>query len=171
MIAEFILAVLACMGTLTATLAVYFYYQGDSDIIFDTPAARDWRISKNMLQQIIRCRCLIPLSNRGRQNGMVINVFGQPMYYGKIMEQLEIAVRLRLLDAPPRQNSYWEAIIVKKHTSRLVELELTIRTQANLRRIIREIPRLNAIIYYQVVGRDGIQWRLAEVQFDLAGKA
>ena len=168
MIAEFILAVLACVGTLSATLAVYFRYQGDSEILFDTKATQDYRVTKNVLQRVIRCHCLIPLANRGRQNGMVINVFCQPMYYGKIMEQLDITARLRLLDAPPRQNSYWEAVIVKKNTAHLVELEVTIRSQADLFRVAREIPSLKVIIYYQVVGRDGIQWHLSEAKFDLA---
>lgn len=169
MIAEFILAALACLGTLTATLAVYFRYQGDSEIVFDTAAARESRVTKNMLQRVIRCRCLIPLANRGRQNGMVINVFCQPMYYGKIMEQLDIAARLRLPTAPLRHNSYWEAVIVKKNTTQLAELEVTIRSRADLVRVAREIPRLKVIIYYQVVGRDGIQWRLSEAHFDMAG--
>ena len=168
MFAEFILAALACLGTLAASLAVYFHYQGDSEIAFDTVAARDSRVTKNMPQRTIRCRCLIPLANRGRQNGMVINVFCQPMYYGKIMERLDITARLRLLEAPARRNDYWEAVIVKKNTVRLVELEVTVHSQVDLFSVTREIPCLKVIIYYQVVGRDGIQWRLAEAQFDLA---
>lgn len=169
MIAEFLLAAIACLGTMTAGLAIYFRYQGDSDILFDTQAARNYRVFKNVLQRTIHCQCLIPLINRGRQNGMVINVFCQPMYYGKIMEQLEIASHLRLLDAPLRRNNYWEAVIVKKKSTQLTELTVTIRPQADIRTVVREIPRLKVIIYYQMVGRDGIQWRLAEVQFDLAG--
>jgi hypothetical protein len=168
MIAEFILAGLACLGTMAAGLAVYFRCQGDSEIVFDTAAARDSRVTKNMLQRVIRCRCLIPLSNLGRQNGMVINVFCQPMYYGKIMEQLDITARLRLLTSPLRHNNYWEAVIIKKHTTQLAELEVTIRSQADLARVVREIPRLKVIIYYQVVGRDGIQWRLSEAHFNMA---
>ena len=35
--------------------------------------------------------------------------------------------------------------------------------------VAREIPCLKVIIYYQVVGRDGIQWHLSEAQFNLAG--
>jgi hypothetical protein len=169
MFAEFILAGLACLGTLAASLAVFFHYQGDSEITFDTAAVRDSRVTKNMPQRTIRCHCLISLANRGRQNGMVINVFCQPMYYGKIMEQLDITARLRLLDAPARRNGYWEAVIVKKNSAHLVELEVTIRSQVELLQLAREIPSLKVIIYYQVVGRDGIQWHLSEARFDLAG--
>ncbi len=169
MIAEFLLAALVCLGTLTAAMAVYFKYQGDCDILFDTQAVRNQQVSKQMLQRTIYCHCLIPMVNRGRQNGMVINVFCQPMYYGKIMEQLEIAARMRLLDAPLRQNGYWEAVISKKKTTQLAELAVTIRSHADLRTVIREIPCLQVIVYYQVVGRDGIQWRLAEARFELAG--
>jgi hypothetical protein len=169
MITEFILAALACLGTLAATMAVYFRTQGDSEILFDTGAARDSRVTKNMLQRTIRCRCLIPLTNHGRQNGMVINVFCQPMYYGQIMEQLDVTVHLRLLEPPVHQNSYWEAVIIKKNTTQAVELDATIHARTDMVRVIKEIPCLKVIIYYQVVGRDGIQWHLSEAKFDLTG--
>jgi hypothetical protein len=100
---------------------------------------------------------------------MVINVFCQPMYCGKVMEKLEIIPRLRLSREPLRRNGYWEAVIIKKNTTHLTELEVKIRAQIDLRSLINEVPHLTVLIYYQTVGRNGMQLRLAEIQFDLTG--
>ncbi len=167
MLTEFIVAALAFAGTLTGALAAYFWYQGDSEILFETDAVRDVSVVMNAANREIHCRCLIPLTNRGRQQGMVVNVFCQPMYYGKIMEKLEILPRLRLLRQPMRESGYWEAVIIKKNTSQLVELELTIRSHTDLNDVIREIPWLTVIIHYQVVSKSGISWHLAETRFNL----
>lgn len=167
MITEFIIAALAFAGTLTGALAVYLLYSGDSEIVFETDAIRDSSVVLNPSAREIRCRCLVPLTNRGRQQGMVVNVFCQPMYYGKIMERLEILPRLRPLRQPMRETGYWEAVIIKKNISIPVEMELIIKYQTELNELIREIPWLTVIIYYQVIGKSGIRWQLAETRFNL----
>lgn len=168
MLGEFILAALTFTGTLAAGLAVYFWYQGDSIIVFETDAAHNFQISKNDANREIYCRCLIPLVNKGKQNGMVINALCQPSYCGKIMSKLEIIPRIHLYQEPPKDSGYWEAVIIKKNSKHLAELEVKIRSLADLERVIRDVQHLTIIIHYQTVGRDGIQWKLAEVKFDLA---
>lgn len=167
MIGEFILAGLAFSGTLSAALAAYFWYQGNSAITFDTDAAQETSIIADHQAREISCRCLLPLTNRGRQQGMVLNVFCMPMHYGRIMDQLDVQARLRLLREPLRANAYWEAIIVQKEAAYLTELEVTIRSQLALDAVIREIPWLTILIYYQVVDRRDLKWRLSEIRFHL----
>jgi len=163
----FLLALFTFAGSLTVALALFFWYQGDSEIVFKTEAAHTFQVKHEPLKREIYCRCLIPLTNQGRQHGMVINVFCQPMYYGKIMEKLEMIPRLRLCREPLRKNGYWEAVIIKKKTTHLTELEVKIRAQIDLKSLVKEVPRLTVLIYYQTVGRNGIQLQLAEIQFDL----
>lgn len=52
----------------------------------------------------------------------------------------------------------------------LTELEVVIRSRLELPLVVREAPRITILIYYQVVGRKGIDWMLAEISFDLAEK-
>lgn len=163
---EFLLATLGFAGTVTAALATYFRFQGDCKIYLETEAARDFSLTHHPGEEGILCRCTIPVTNGGKQQGMLLNVFCQPMYCGKIMEQLEIIPSFRLLREPYR-HGYWEAVIVKKQTTMMAELELKIRYQGELEKIIKEVPRLSILIHYQAVGRSGFQWRVAEVKFDL----
>lgn len=164
---EFLLALSIFAGTLTAALAGYFWYQGDSDIVFETQSTRDFKIEHNPSKQEVYCRCLIPLANRGRQNGMIINVFCQPMYCGRIMERLEILPCLRLYQEPLRKNGYWEAVIIKKNTTHLTEMSVKIRYNTDFNYLLKEVPCLTVVIHYQTIGRSGIQWRLAEIKFNL----
>lgn len=165
-----LLALFTFAGGLTAALAIYFWHQGDSDIVFEVKDAHAFQVKHEPFNREIYCRCLIPLTNRGRQHGMVVNVFCQPMYCGKVMEKLEIVPRLRLCREPLRQNGYWEAVIIKKNTTHLAELEVKIRARIDLSSLVREVPRLTMLIFYQTVGRNGMQLRLAEIQFDLTGE-
>ncbi|MDN5365943.1 MAG: hypothetical protein PWP44_1146 [Thermacetogenium sp.] len=164
----FLIALLACAGTLSAALAVYYRQVGNHNILFETPKARDVEVKHDIPAREIRCRCLIPLTNRGKQQGMVNNVFCQPVYCGKIMKELEILPRIRLLREKLRENGYWESMLLKSSDSMLTELEVVIRSRLELPLVVREVPRLTILIYYQVVGRKGIDWRLAEISFDLA---
>ncbi|MGB9791636.1 MAG: hypothetical protein ACPLTR_03560 [Thermacetogeniaceae bacterium] len=167
MFAEFIIAALAFAGTLAGALTWYLISSGSSDIVFETGAIRDYSVTLNQADHEIRCRCLIPLTNRGRHQGMVVNVFCQPMYYGKIMEKLEINTRLRPVRQSKKETDYWEAIILKKGASLPVELEMMIKYRTDLNEVIREIPWLTAILYYQVIDKRGIRWQLAETRFNL----
>lgn len=167
MLAEFLIAALAFAGTLAGALTLYLINSGSSDIVFETGAGRESSVTLNRMEKEIRCRCLIPLTNRGRHQGMVVNVFCQPMHYGKIMEKLETNARLRPLRQPKKETDYWEAIILKRGTSIPVELELTIKYRAELHEVIREIPWFTVIIYYQVIDKRGIRWQLAETRFHL----
>lgn len=168
MLVEFLLAALGVTGSITAALAFYFWYQGGSDITFDTGAARDFQIQADYEKREITCRCRFPLINRGRQQGMVLNAFCQPMYCGRIMNSIEILPKLRLLKEPLRQDGYWEAVLLKPDHSFPVEMQVRVRSQHDLSLVVKEIPRLSLVIYFQTVGREGIRWRLAEVGFNLS---
>ena len=67
-----------------------------------------------------------------------------------------------------RENGYWESLILKKNAYFLTQLEVRIRhNSVDIPTLIRQVPRLTIVIYYQVVGRKGIQWRLAELPLPL----
>jgi hypothetical protein len=165
---EFLLATLAFAGTLSTALAAYLHFQGDCNIYFDCDNAGDFSVTRMSEPQALRCRCMIPLVNQGKQQGMLLNVFCQPLYCGKIMEQLEFLPRLHRLREPFRKGDYWEAVIVKKNSSQMVELGMAIHSLVNLDILIREVPRLTCLIHYQTVGRRGFHWRLSEISFDLS---
>ncbi len=163
----FLVAFLACASTLSAALAVYYWHLGDQNILFEVEAARDLVVQHDHMRDEIICRCLIPLTNKGELQGMVNNVFCQPVYCGKIMKGMEIKAHLRVKDQI-RENGYWESLILKKNAYFLTELEVRINhTLFDIPTLISKVPRLTMVIYYQVVGRKGIQWRLAELALPL----
>ncbi len=166
----FMVAVIACAGTLSAALTFYYLHLGDNNILLETTATYDLVVQYDLPGREIHCRCLIPLSNKGKQQGMVNNVFCQPVYCGKVMKKLEIISHLHLTREPSRENGYWESLILKTNDYFITELEVVIRSQVPIPSLLQEVPRLTILIYYQVVGRKGIQWRLAELPLPLKRK-
>lgn len=166
----FLVAALACAGSLSAALAVYYWQLGNNNILLDTASAREIEVKHHHSSREIYCSCLIPLSNIGEQQGMVNNIFCQPVYYGKIMNELEIIPSIRLVQRNMAENWYWESLILKRNDCYLTELRVKISSLIELPLVIKKIPQLTILLYYQVVGRKGIKWKLAEISFDLTGK-
>lgn len=166
----FLVAFLAGACTLSAALAIYYWHLGNHDILLETAAAYHFIVQQNVSGGEIRCSCLIPLSNKGERQGMVNNVFCRPVYCGKIMNDLDIRSHLRLVRNIMRKNGYWESLILKKNDFFVTELEVIIRSRINTSSLIQEVPCLKMLIYYQVIGRKEIQWRLAEISMPLITK-
>jgi hypothetical protein len=164
---EFLLAACGLAGSLAAALTVFFRCQGDCCISLEAEAAREFSYTLSAGGRELLCRCQIPLTNHGRQQGMLLNVFCQVQYFGKVMDQLAIVSYLRLLRHPRREDGYWEAVIIKKESTHMAELVLKLRSEQEILQLLPELPRLDVLVHYQTVGRSGIQWRVAEVSFDL----
>ncbi|HHW28715.1 MAG TPA: hypothetical protein GXX21_04055 [Syntrophomonadaceae bacterium] len=165
---SFLVAFLACAGTLSAALALYYWHLGDQNILFDIDAVQDLLVQHDPERNEIICRCSLPLTNRGEQQGMVNNVFCQPVYCGKIMKGMEIKSQINVVKDKARENGYWESLIVKKNAHFMTQLEVRIRhNSVDIPTLIRQVPRLTIVIYYQIVGRKGIQWKLAELPLPL----
>lgn len=163
----FLVAFFACAGTLSAALAVYYWHLGNHNILIDTAAASEFVVEHDIPHNEITCSCLIPLSNKGEQQGMLNNVFCQPVYCGKIMNELTISSHLCLVKDEMRKNSYWESLILKKSDHFDTELVVKIRSSIDISSLIQELDHIQMLIYYQVVGRKGIQWKLAELPMPL----
>ncbi len=156
-------------GGALGALATFAKLQGDCEILLETEAAHGFRVELLEEKREICCSCLVPLVNRGRQQGMVLNVFCRPEYWGKIMEKLEVSSYLKLAGEAGRKDTYWEALILKKGARLLTELTLRIRSEVELAEVLREVPRAAVAVYYQVTGRTGMRWHLAELSFPLRG--
>lgn len=167
----FLIALATCAGTISAALAVYYWHLGNHNIILDSAAASEFIVEHNIPQNKITCYCLIPLSNKGEQQGMVNNVFCQPVYCGKIMDELTISSHLYLVRKEKdeiQESSYWKSLILKKNAHFDTKLVVNIQNSSiSLASLVQELDRIQLLIYYQVVGRKGIQWRLAELSVPL----
>jgi len=166
----FLVAFITCAGAVSAALAVYYLSSGNHNILLDTEGARQFAVQSDHAGREICCSCLLPLANKGEQQGMVNNVFCQPVYGGKIMNDLEIRAHLRLAAEEKGENSYWKSVILKKNDCLTTELKLVVRSRVDLSALLGALPRVKVLIYYQVVGRKGIEWKLAEITMPLERK-
>ena len=169
---EFLVAFAACAGTISAALAVYYWRLGHHNIFLDAAAASEFVVQYDSSRHEITCSCLIPLSNQGEQQGMINNVFCQPVYCGKIMDELTISSYLCLvedmMEDQLRENSYWKSLILKRNDHFNTKLVVKIHSSSiTMTSLVQKLDQIQMLIYYQVVGRKGIQWRLAELSLPL----
>ncbi len=160
-------AVLACAGTFSAALAIYYWRLGNHNIILDVDKAHHFRTEHKSKPNEIHCSCLIPLINTGQQQGMVNNVFCQTAHYGKIMEDLKITAQIYLVEDTIEQSPYWRSLIIQNKDHFTLRLTVEIQSNIDIAPLIQEIPSIKVAIYYQLVGRKGIQWKMAELSLPL----
>lgn len=97
--------------------------------------------------------CTVPIRNAGRQNGTIMDAFVRPYMPEEQYDRVD--VRTILMDtARPREDDYWEALIVEP--GKTVELRVKITLTAKAGSILQDLeqfPDLPMDIIYQIVGR------------------
>lgn len=156
------------LGVLTSGALVvkgYFKWQGDAEITVLPEDIKEITLKK--IGDKFQLNFKVPLVNTGKQNGMLMEVFAQPAYQGKVFEKIITIPRFRLLNNAPRQDWYWEAMIIKKNTSHVLEGSVIIQYPGTLKQLTREFPELNLVVHTKSVGRSQIEIRVAELNFNL----
>lgn len=109
----------------------------------------------------------VPFLNRGRQKGMVIELLCRPEYWGPAGRDLFVATRVNWVGL--RNDGYWPAAFIEPGQTIEIEVVLGIFGPRPAILSVLGLPRLPLLFYYKVMGRSGIQWRVAELSMALAG--
>lgn len=150
-------------GAGAAALGAFFRIQGDADVVLEPDRLE--LLERKRLADRLYLRCSLPLWNRGRQKGMVLEVLGRPEYLGPCMAELMVAVRASWPERNP--HGYWEAVLVDPGQRLRLVLEVEVRgTPGALRRLL-ERPSLPLVVRYAVIGRTPMRWLVDEVAVPL----
>lgn len=155
------------LGVLTTgILAVngYFKFQGDANITLIPEDMKNVSLQKKDGQYHLSFE--LPLINKGKQNGMLMEIFAQPAYLGKIMEKVVVVPRFRL-KTNMRPDWYWEAVIIKKNTAHILEGSVIIQFIGESGNLIDELPKFTLVLHTKTIGRTPIQLSVTELNFDL----
>lgn len=109
--------------------------------------------------------CTVPVKNEGRQNGTIMDAFVRPYLPQEQYDKAE--VRALLMDTKrPRDDDYWEALIVEPGKS--VELQVKLIFTAKSGNILSDLetfPDMAMDIILQTVGRS--DWRYEKSRIHL----
>lgn len=162
---EILLLIFGVTASGLAAIGGYFKWQGDADIALLVDKVT--KIFCSRQKGYYELKFEIPLVNQGKQNGMLMEVFSQPAYCGKIMEQVAITSRCRLKNEEPRKDWYWESVIIKKNTSHTLEGSVIINYQGSSKQLATELSELTLVFHTKTLGRKKIDLKVNELILNL----
>ena len=139
--------------------------QGDCDFRLLKAKRTPFRVEK-MDQMSAVLTCTVPIKNVGRQGGTIIDCFPR-LYLPR--EQYE-ATKVRGLVSDvnrPREDEYWEALIVYAGKSVDLRVKLTLSaTTGNILRDLETFPDMPIDIIFQTVGRSDWEYRKGRIYLE-----
>jgi len=155
---------MAGLAAVPAGFAAYFRLQGDADVRFD-PGSLEI-LEAGRWTHGLRIRFRLPVTNRGRQKGMLYEILTRPEYVDRWMKDLRFAVSVFLPGV--QETGYWAATLLKPGEILPLEFELLVTgAEETLERLL-ERPTLGLVTRHGVIGRSPLRWHLTEVRIPLA---
>jgi hypothetical protein len=139
-------------GVLAIGVWLYIARQGDAEFDFIVDQRSEFQLDKLGKDTAI-FSCKIPFVNRGTQDGTIMDLYPRHLMPCEYYDKLDIRSRLTL-ESNPRQDGYWEAIIVFKTSGDAIILTLTMTAgEGGIREALKGLPDMPVDIVYQVVAR------------------
>ncbi|HEY8393715.1 MAG TPA: hypothetical protein VIK92_02820 [Thermaerobacter sp.] len=155
---------IAGLAAVPAGFAAYFRLQGDADIRFD-PGSLEV-LEAGRWTHGLRIRFRLPVTNRGRQKGMLYEILTRPEYVDRWMKDLRFSVSVFWPGV--QETGYWAATLLKPGEVLPLEFELLVTgAEETLERLL-ERPVLGLVTRHGVIGRLPLRWHLTEVRIPLA---
>ncbi len=145
-----ILIALVCLGFLGYWFVAW--RQGDCDFRLLRGKKSPFRVVFIDMKRVV-LTCTVPVKNVGRQNGTIMDAFVRA--YLPEEQYNKASVQAILYDTNrPREDNYWEALIVEPGKTVEFTLKLTLVSKSgNILRDLEEFPDMALDVIYQIVGR------------------
>lgn len=138
--------------------------RGDCDVRFDSDRAGDFSLYED--REILQYTFTIPVVNRGKQQGLLIDCYARLQAEGDIFKYVDVKGRIVNCDSP-RLDDYWEANIIKAGGECRAEVSITIKASEEERERIRALlSRFFVDILFKFYGRNLMTYSRCTVPFD-----
>jgi len=146
--------------------------QGDCETVLEVSKARDFDFRIEGESAVVSC--LVPLTNRGRQDGMVVELLCEASHPGHVPGRPKIVPFVRLEGAPEDDDWYWRALLVHRGETVTLRMGATVTFRKrdggqDLLTLLRALPGLTLRVHCKTIGRRSITWRLSELAFPWEG--
>lgn len=162
---------------LASVLAVGAFFafvrrQGDCETVLDVSKARDFDLTVE--GDTATVSCVVPLRNKGRQDGMVVELLCEASHPGRVSGRPKIVAFAHLEGSSEDEDWYWKALLL--HRGETVALKMgasvTFRKRdsgQDLDSLLHGLPGLTLRVHCKTIGRRSITWRLSELAFPWEG--
>ena len=146
--------VLAVLGILALSLALFVWKQGDAEFFFDVPNRSSLILEKEAEDSVV-FSFQLPFKNKGSQQGTLMDVFARPWLPSEQFSAAELSTQLTIV-SNPRYDGYWEAALfpMDKTDNDVAIVRLRFDTpNGDIRQAMKQMVDLQLNIIYQIVAR------------------
>jgi len=147
---------------------VFVRRQGDCDTVLVVAKASDFTLTVEEGSATVSC--LVPLANRGKQDGMVVELLCEASHPGQIHGRPRIVPFARPETTSEEDGWYWRALLVRRGQVVALRMGATITFHRrepgeNALSLLGRLPGLVLRVHCKTIGRRSITWRLSELVF------
>ncbi len=147
---------------------VFVRRQGDCDAVIDVRKARDFALKVEGDSAVLSC--LVPLANKGKQDGMVVELLSEASHPGQVRGRPRIIPFVHLESLGDDDEWYWKALLLHRGETVGLRVGATITFRKrdpgeDLMALLDGLPGLVVRIHSKTIGRRSITWRLSELAF------
>lgn len=140
-----------------AAVRLFIAAQGDAEFEFQVTKRTQFAVSAET-DDSIELTCRVPFVNKGSQDGTIMDAYPRTLLPYEQFDKLEAVGRLEL-EAAPRIDNYFEAVIIPKGTGQAVNVTLRLTDRSGegvksaLAAMVENRVDLPVDIVYQIVAR------------------
>jgi hypothetical protein len=155
-------------GLIAGAYLVFVRRQGDCDTVLEVTKAHNFALSVDGDSATVSC--LVPLTNRGRQDGMVVELLGEPSHPGQVPGRPRIVPFARPETANADNSWYWRALLIRRGQTVTLRMGATItfpqrEADEDVLSLVDRFSGLILRVHCKTIGRRSITWRLSELAF------
>ncbi len=158
------------LASVLAAGAVFAFVrrQGDCDAVLEVGKARDFELKFEGDSAVVSCH--VPLTNRGRQDGMVVELLSEASHPGQVHGRPRITPFVHLEGTSEDEDWYWKALLLHRGETVTLRMGATVTFRKreagqDLAVLLRGLPGLVLRVHCKTIGRRSITWRLSELVF------
>jgi len=159
---DFFIGLLVAAGVAALAIWLYIVKQGDAEFDFQVNQATGFELAERSAASIT-VKCKVPFVNKGTQDGTMMDCYTRHLLPYEQYDGVEVYSRLEL-EAAPRPDGYFEAVIVPKNTGQtvVVTVKLTARKGGNIEQALAQMVDMPIDIVYQIVARS--DWYISKTR-------
>ncbi|MEG6584157.1 hypothetical protein [Dendrosporobacter sp. 1207_IL3150] len=149
---EFLIGLLIVAVLVVVAIRLFIANQGDAEFLFQVDQASAFEVSK-MSEDTVTVTCKVPFVNKGSQDGTIMDCYTRHLLPCEQYDGVEVYSRLEL-EAAPRTDGYFEAIIIPKQTGQTIIVTVTLKAKdGDIKQALAQMVDMPIDIVYQIVAR------------------
>lgn len=160
------LVLVFCVGV--GAFYLFLRRQGDTETVLEVSKARDFSLTVE--GDTATASCLVPLANKGKQDGMVVELLCEPSHPGQVPGRPRIVPFVVPAGTGEDEGWYWKALLLHRGETVVLKMgaTLTFRKRdpdTDVWSLLGRLPGLVLRVHCKTIGRRSITWRLSELVF------